>query len=159
LNWAAIYGSSNRVAPGEGLVIERFTHRAAQDFQINHHAKAFVKPTACASQGTCKNRGEPGSGGIVQADHIASRGRDRRSCRRAQRRSSAACRNEDNDPPTHAPFHRYRARYRVLDRTAAYRPIGQLQCRLSHRIPRWAQRHARLRGILFAPLSTSPSRP
>ena len=47
LNWA-IYGSSNRVAPGEGLVIERFTHRAAQDFQINHHAKALVKPTACA---------------------------------------------------------------------------------------------------------------
>jgi hypothetical protein len=46
LNWA-IYGSSNRVVPGTGLVIERFTHRAAKDFPVNRHAKTFVKPAAC----------------------------------------------------------------------------------------------------------------
>ena len=47
LNWA-IYGSSNRVQPGEGLVIERFTRRARQDFNINRHAKAFARVACCA---------------------------------------------------------------------------------------------------------------
>ena len=39
LNWA-IFGSSERVEAGDGLVIERFTRRAPQDFNINRHAKA-----------------------------------------------------------------------------------------------------------------------
>jgi hypothetical protein len=47
LNWA-IYGSSNRVQPGEGLVIERFTRRAPQDFNINRHVKAFARVACCA---------------------------------------------------------------------------------------------------------------
>jgi hypothetical protein len=47
LNWA-IYGSSDRVQPGDGLVIERFTRRAVQDFPINRHAKAFARLSACA---------------------------------------------------------------------------------------------------------------
>jgi hypothetical protein len=46
LNWA-IYGSSGREEAGEGLVIERFTRRAPQDFHINHHAKAFARVSAC----------------------------------------------------------------------------------------------------------------
>jgi hypothetical protein len=47
LNWA-VYGSSGRVEPGDGLVIERFTRRAHQDFSVNRHAKAFVRVDACA---------------------------------------------------------------------------------------------------------------
>jgi hypothetical protein len=47
LNWA-IYGSSDRVQAGNGLVIERFTRRAAQDFPINRHAKPFARLSACA---------------------------------------------------------------------------------------------------------------
>jgi hypothetical protein len=47
LNWA-IYGSADRVQPGEGLVIERFTHRAPQDFLVNRHAKPFARISACA---------------------------------------------------------------------------------------------------------------
>jgi Glycosyl transferase family 2 len=50
LNWA-IYGSSGREEAGEGLVIERFTRRAPQDFNINHHAKAFARVSACAGPG------------------------------------------------------------------------------------------------------------
>ena len=47
LNWA-IYGSSDRVQAGDGLVIERFTRRAPQDFNINRHAKPFARVSACA---------------------------------------------------------------------------------------------------------------
>jgi Glycosyl transferase family 2 len=47
LNWA-IYGSSDQVAASEGLVIERFTRRAPQDFNINRHAKPFARVSACA---------------------------------------------------------------------------------------------------------------
>ncbi len=47
LNWA-IYGSSGRTEPGDGLVIERFRRRALQTFPVNRHAKAFVRVTACA---------------------------------------------------------------------------------------------------------------
>jgi hypothetical protein len=47
LNWA-IFGSSDREQPGDGLVIERFTRRAAQGFPINRHAKAFARVSACA---------------------------------------------------------------------------------------------------------------
>jgi hypothetical protein len=47
INWA-IYGSSGRQEPGEGLVIERFTGRAPQDFHINKHVKSFVRADRCA---------------------------------------------------------------------------------------------------------------
>jgi Glycosyl transferase family 2 len=47
LNWA-IYGSSGRAQPGDGLVIERFTRRGPQDFSVNRHAKAFVRVASCA---------------------------------------------------------------------------------------------------------------
>jgi Glycosyl transferase family 2 len=47
LNWA-IYGTSGRVEPGEGLVIERFTNRAPQDCGINRHVKSFVRPDRCS---------------------------------------------------------------------------------------------------------------
>ena len=50
LNWA-IYGSSDRKEAGEGLVIERFSHRAPQDFNINRHAKAFARVSTCAGPG------------------------------------------------------------------------------------------------------------
>jgi hypothetical protein len=43
INWA-IYGSSGRQNAGEGLVIERFTRRAPQDFHINQHVKSFIRP-------------------------------------------------------------------------------------------------------------------
>jgi hypothetical protein len=47
LNWA-IYGSSGRERRDDGLVIERFTRRAPQDFAANKHAKAFVRVKYCA---------------------------------------------------------------------------------------------------------------
>jgi hypothetical protein len=50
VNWA-LYGSSGRIDPGEGLVIERFTHRAHPDFSTNCHAKAIVRPECCAMAG------------------------------------------------------------------------------------------------------------
>lgn len=46
LNWA-IYGSSGRADLGDGLVIERFSRRAPQDFSVNRHAKAFVRAASC----------------------------------------------------------------------------------------------------------------
>jgi Glycosyl transferase family 2 len=46
LNWA-IYGSSDRQQAGDGLVIERFTRRAAQHFGPNKHAKAFARVDCC----------------------------------------------------------------------------------------------------------------
>lgn len=43
INWAS-YGSSGRVAAGEGLVLERFTKRARQDFERNRLIKCFIRP-------------------------------------------------------------------------------------------------------------------
>jgi hypothetical protein len=43
LNWAS-YGSSGRVEPGEGLVIERFIRRAPDDDQLNLVIKSVVRP-------------------------------------------------------------------------------------------------------------------
>lgn len=42
LNWA-IYGSSFRKEPSEGLVIERFTRRAKEDHSTNLHYKTIVR--------------------------------------------------------------------------------------------------------------------
>ena len=42
INWA-IYGSSGRTEPGDGLVIERFTRRATRTFAVNRHVKTFVR--------------------------------------------------------------------------------------------------------------------
>jgi hypothetical protein len=47
LNWA-IYGSSGHLTRTPGLVLERFTRRAPQDFAVNRHAKAFVRVANCA---------------------------------------------------------------------------------------------------------------
>ena len=47
INWA-VYGSSGHHNAGEGLVIERFTRRAPQDFHINRHVKTFIRPDRCA---------------------------------------------------------------------------------------------------------------
>ena len=46
INWA-VYGSSGRDQPGDGLVIERFTRRAPQDDACNHSTKAFVRVSMC----------------------------------------------------------------------------------------------------------------
>jgi hypothetical protein len=42
MNWA-IYGSSGRIAPGDGLLLERFTQRADRDFEPNRHIKCFIR--------------------------------------------------------------------------------------------------------------------
>ena len=47
LNWA-IYGSAGRQRRDDGLVIERFTRRAPQEFSANKHTKAFVRVDCCA---------------------------------------------------------------------------------------------------------------
>jgi hypothetical protein len=46
LNWA-VYGSSGRDQPGDGLVIERFTRRAPQNDVCNQSTKAFVRVSMC----------------------------------------------------------------------------------------------------------------
>jgi hypothetical protein len=43
-----IYGTSGREQAGDGLVIERFTTRAPQDYAIHRHAKPFVRVASCA---------------------------------------------------------------------------------------------------------------
>lgn len=50
VNWA-VYGSSNRKEPSQGLVIERFTQRAHDDFQENFHYKTIVRTSAYARHG------------------------------------------------------------------------------------------------------------
>jgi hypothetical protein len=70
LNWA-IYGSSDRLDPGEGLVIERFTRRAPQDFNINRHAKAFARVSACAGPG-----GNPHAVALETGRYTDTLGRD-----------------------------------------------------------------------------------
>ncbi|HDJ9966968.1 TPA: glycosyltransferase family 92 protein, partial [Escherichia coli] len=43
LNWAN-FGSSGELFAEEGLVIERFTYRAPQSFNVHHNFKSVVKP-------------------------------------------------------------------------------------------------------------------
>jgi hypothetical protein len=43
LNWAN-FGSNGELFAGEGLVIERFTRRAKQDFNVNLNIKSLVRP-------------------------------------------------------------------------------------------------------------------
>jgi hypothetical protein len=43
INWAT-YGSSGRETADEGLVLERFTRRAPQDFDHNHTIKCLIRP-------------------------------------------------------------------------------------------------------------------
>lgn len=47
LNWA-IFGSGGQLFAEQGLVIERFTHRARQSFGVNHHYKSVVRPQCVA---------------------------------------------------------------------------------------------------------------
>lgn len=48
INWS-LYGSSNCILPGNGLVIERFDHRAEKDCHLNLHYKSFLKISAFES--------------------------------------------------------------------------------------------------------------
>ena len=50
VNWA-IYGSSGRLRAESGLVIERFTRRAARIRLLNHHFKSIVRTAAVAGVG------------------------------------------------------------------------------------------------------------
>ena len=43
INWAS-YGSSGRISTGDGLVLERFTRRAPQDFDPNRMIKCLIRP-------------------------------------------------------------------------------------------------------------------
>lgn len=47
VNWS-IYGSSGRDLASSGLVIERFTRRAVEDFKLNMHIKSIVRSEAIA---------------------------------------------------------------------------------------------------------------
>jgi hypothetical protein len=47
LNWAT-FGSNGRLDPGEGLVIERFTRRAADDHRRNRAVKSLIRPERIA---------------------------------------------------------------------------------------------------------------
>lgn len=50
LNWA-VYGSSHSILPENGLVIERFTKRAAEDHPVNKHYKSLVRVEHVLSTG------------------------------------------------------------------------------------------------------------
>ena len=89
---------------------------------------------------------------LAFARRIASHDKGRRSGCRARSRNSAACRDADSDPPTHAPRRRYRARGRSPCRTdgcprsvpgsnpsesaTAYQPAPKLIGRHSAPMPR-----------------------
>ncbi|WP_429194704.1 glycosyltransferase family 2 protein [Aeromonas veronii] len=45
INWC-VYGSSNAILPGKGLVIERFDHRSDKECHLNLHYKSFLKTRA-----------------------------------------------------------------------------------------------------------------
>lgn len=49
VNWA-IYGSSGRNLPGDGLVNERFTSRAEKSFGVNSHYKSILKMKSLTSE-------------------------------------------------------------------------------------------------------------
>lgn len=51
LNWA-VYGSSHSILPDSGLVIDRFTKRAAEDHPVNKHYKSIVRAGDVVSTGT-----------------------------------------------------------------------------------------------------------
>lgn len=51
LNWA-VYGSSFRKEPSEGLVIERFTRRAQEDLTVNLHYKTILRAAAYRGVGS-----------------------------------------------------------------------------------------------------------
>ena len=72
LNWA-IYGSSGRQRRDDGLVIERFTRRAPQEFSANMHSKAFVRVDCCA--GPAEN---PHAVRLSTGRYIDTRGQDAR---------------------------------------------------------------------------------
>jgi hypothetical protein len=50
VNWA-VYGSSGHLRPGSGLVIERFTRRAARFRPPNHHFKSIIRTAAVGEPG------------------------------------------------------------------------------------------------------------
>ena len=50
LNWA-VYGSSDKFEKENGLVIDRFKHRAFQEFSPNHHFKSILKVNSVCSVG------------------------------------------------------------------------------------------------------------
>jgi len=67
----AVYGTSGRTQAGEGLVIERFTRRAPQDYPFHCHAKPFVRVAACA--GPIDN---PHAVSLASGRYIDPRGND-----------------------------------------------------------------------------------
>jgi hypothetical protein len=70
LNWA-VYGSSGRVEPGEGLVIERFTRRGPQEMAINNHVKTFARVKTLAGPG-----GNPHAVALGWGRYVDTRGED-----------------------------------------------------------------------------------
>jgi hypothetical protein len=89
---SAIYGSSGRQQCDSGLVIERFTRRAHQEFSGNKHAKTFVRVGCCA--GPAEN---PHAVTLDSGRYVDTRGGTSRGTRRkvlpwaSQRRSSGTC--------------------------------------------------------------------
>lgn len=51
INWA-VYGSSYSILPSNDLVIERFTHRAAEYHAVNKHYKSLVRVSAVVDTGS-----------------------------------------------------------------------------------------------------------
>jgi hypothetical protein len=66
-----IYGTSGRERAGDGLVIERFTMRAPQDYVTHRNAKPFVRVASCA--GPADN---PHAVQLLSGRYINPRGED-----------------------------------------------------------------------------------
>jgi hypothetical protein len=69
LNWAN-FGSSGQLFAEEGMVIERFTQRAAQTFGANHHFKSLVRP------GRVKSFHNPHYARLQMGRYVDALGRD-----------------------------------------------------------------------------------
>jgi hypothetical protein len=69
INWA-IYGSSGRDQPGDGLVIERFIRRAPQHDACNRSTKAFVPVSLC------EGFDNPRGAFLREGRYVNSRGED-----------------------------------------------------------------------------------
>ena len=71
LPWT-LFGSSGHVARPDGLILESYTHRAADDFDVNRHTKCIIKPSEIAGPTITPHNFMPRHpGGIVREDHVA----------------------------------------------------------------------------------------
>ncbi|BCW88385.1 hypothetical protein sos41_15240 [Alphaproteobacteria bacterium SO-S41] len=67
-----LFGSSGHVTRPGGLILESYTHRAADDFDVNRHTKCIIKPSGIAGPTITPHNFIPlHPRGLVREDHVA----------------------------------------------------------------------------------------